>query len=74
MASEKEMQKFRQVCESMSVTFKDFIVIARTSDSLLWRASDSTWALGATTRYQESLGNEDLINEMQKLERQEDAE
>ena len=47
-----ELDRFKDAVASLGEQFKDYLLIARTSDGiLLWRSSDKTWSIGAAGRY-----------------------
>lgn len=68
MADEKEMAKFRQVSEGLSAHFREYLIIVRTGDSLMMKASDATWGVGAADRYANSIRDEHLLAEITKME------
>ena len=50
--TELQMVKMKTLCSLVGEQFSDFLLIVRPdSKGLSWRSSDSTWALGAATRY-----------------------
>lgn len=46
-----EFDRLALLSASIGEHFKDFVVLVRTENGLLWRSSDSVWGGGACWRY-----------------------
>lgn len=51
----------RDVSAHVSEHFLDYVVIGRVKDGLVWRFSDRTFAMGASSRLRERLDQDDRI-------------
>lgn len=50
--NDQELKKLKMACATVGTQYSEILVVAKTSDgSLVWHATDDTWALGACHRF-----------------------
>jgi hypothetical protein len=66
---DKDIARFDQVSALVGEHFRDYVLMARDEKNrLIWKSSDKTWAVGAMSRYMNSLDEWDRDDERQKKE------
>ena len=70
MTSEEDIKKFRDLIHLISEFFPEYVLIVKHSEGkgVIWKSSDSTWALGALERYRTCCDEKDRFDEKQQME------
>ena len=72
---DKEFEEFKNLVSKFSEKYTDYLIIARDSHiGIMWRASDSTWGVGAAHRFIVSSEEQDRFREIDGMMEEEDAE
>lgn len=62
------LKQFQMDVAKFSGNYTSFLIIANTSDSLMWKSTDDTWGVGAAKRYVDSISERDRQEERTHLE------
>lgn len=65
-------EKFKEITAKCGEYFNDYMILARSGDLMLWRASDDTWAFGASSRFNDHIINKDRFNDLKTRLREEE--
>ena len=63
MDNNKALEQFKLDVAKFSGNYRDFLIVARNDEQLMWKSTDDTWGVGAAKRYMDVMAERDRLEE-----------